>query len=519
MITLSKVKHNLYQDSLKLMKLSNEIKDLPGISEAFAFMGTPMNKEVRISQAKLEGEALEAGSEDLILMVKGEDEENLKEVLKIFEKRMTKKEKNKEESPLSVEKKPKTIDQGLEELTDSNLAIISVPGEYAALEAMKALNKNLNVHMFSDNVSVEDEIYLKETAKEKGLLFMGPDCGTSIINNVPICFANKIEEGRIGIVGASGTGIQEASVIIDRIGSGISHAIGTGGRDLKDTVGGITAGMAMDKLEKDSKTDVILLISKPAGDKTKEIIIEKIKQSSKPYVVVFLGDKDTSQESISEGLYFAKTLEEGAAKAVALSNNESADHVMTAFERVNLDDLIKRENEKKNEQQIYLRGLYTGGSLADETMNILKDTIGDSYSNIPLNSEYELNSIWKSYKNTVVDLGEDEFTKGSLHPMIDPTYRNKRLKEELADPEVSVILCDLVIGYGSHSNPAQAIADAAMEARKINKHYVSIIASVCGTEDDPQNLREQEKILQGAGIIVLPSNQYATELASKLVSK
>src|SRR5690606_14776291 len=115
------------------------------------------------------------------------------------------------------------------------------PGVYAAFEAFRALENNLNVMMFSDNVTVEDEIKLKDLAVKKDLLMMGPDCGTAIINGVGLCFANKIKRGPIGLVAASGTGLQEVTVLIDQFGGGISQAIGVGGRDLsKDVMGRMT---------------------------------------------------------------------------------------------------------------------------------------------------------------------------------------------------------------------------------------------------------------------------------------
>ena len=518
MKTLVSVKHNLYQDSLKLMKISNEILDLPGIGDAFAFMGTTMNKEVRVSQANIEKEDLQdAGPNDLILMVQGEDEEVLREGLLLFEKKMSEKAAKEQGDGLHHEEDhPKTISQGIQKQAASNLAIISIPGEYAALEAMKALQEHLHVHMFSDNVTIEEEILLKTTAKEKNVLFMGPDCGTSIINGTPICFANKIRKGPVGVVGASGTGIQQVTTIIDRIGSGISHAIGTGGRDLQDRVGGITALMGLEMLEKDEHTKVILLVSKPAGEKTKSKIIETMKRSQKQCVVVFLGDETQPESEASSNIHYASTLEEGAALAAALSDPARDDHPATAFDRGDMDLIVDEENRKKNAEQTYLRGLYTGGSLADETIQICTKHNKEIFSNLTAEKELQLPSIWSSYKNTIMDLGEDEFTKGKLHPMIDPTYRSQRLIEEMADPEVSVILCDVVIGYGAHENPAKAVADAVRRGRERGSHYVSVVASVCGTEKDPQILSEQERILKEAGVLVCPSNQYATEVAAKI---
>src|SRR5580704_9603583 len=94
--------------------------------------------------------------------------------------------------------------------------------------------------IFSDNVPIAEEASLKHEARERGLMVMGPDCGTAIIGGVPLAFANAVPRGDIGIIGASGTGIQEVSTLIARAGRGVRHAIGTGGRDMHAEVGGLT---------------------------------------------------------------------------------------------------------------------------------------------------------------------------------------------------------------------------------------------------------------------------------------
>jgi FdrA protein len=487
-----------------------------GIEQAFAFMGTEMNKKTRASAGLLVGEAATAGPDDLVLVIQGEEEQDIKYALECFEKKILSVEKEENKNGFE-EVQPRTIEKGLLKLTDANLAVISVPGEYAAAQAAKALNLNLNVHIFSDNVTVEDEVRLKELGKKKGLLVMGPDCGTAIINKIPICFANKVSQGSIGIVGASGTGIQQTTVIIERMGYGITHAIGTGGRDLSNKVEGVTTLMALEALATDPATEVIVLISKPPGENTEKIVIDAVKEINKPVIIAFLGKEKLDMEKEYSHIYFASDLEAAAAKAVALSQGRSVDEVSLAFPREDNTSLVKEETKAKDKEQKYIRGLYTGGSLADEAMHVLKKYVGDMYSNIPLKPEYTLLTAWNSQGHCIVDVGDDEFTRGKLHPMIDPLYRAERVIQEFNDPEVSVILCDVVIGYACHINPAKVLADAVEKARKTVSRHVTVIACVCGTENDPQNLHKQEEILRKADILVFPSNKYAAEVAGEIV--
>jgi FdrA protein len=341
---------------------------------------------------------------------------------------------------------------------------------------MRALQLGLNVHLFSDDISVEDEIELKKFAVEKDLMLMGPDCGTSIIQGVPVCFANKVRRGGIGIIGASGTGTQELICIIDALGAGISHVIGVGGRDLSENVGGIMTLQAVKMLAADSKTKALAIISKPPAKAVADKVLEAVKSTDKPAVLVFMGYK-------SDDPVFAATLEEGAVKAVSLLNGRLP--VNTAFRR----EAVK-PRAFKPEQKI-IRGFYTGGTLAAETEYILKENGITDYS--------------------IIDLGDNEYTRGALHPMIDPQNRNLMVSRAIADPSTAVILCDVVIGYGSHVNPSGGLAKA------VKGTGACVLASVTGTNADPQNKNEQERILRGAGITVFPSNQYAAEAACALM--
>ncbi len=506
----AEIKYNSYQDSVKLMQVSEQIRAENGIINAIAIMGTEANKAT-LAAIGLPGESLHgAGPNDIILVVEGEDEVIVKSALARFEKLLDERVK----SDAAATYRPKTIAGAMETVGAATLAVISVPGEYAAYEAAKALRLGLNVLIFSDNVSLDDEIELKNLGRQLGLLVMGPDCGTAIIGGKPVCFANDVARGKIGIVGASGTGIQQISVIVNQLGAGVSHAIGTGSRDLSDQVSGITTLAALDALSEDDGTEVIVVVSKPPGEVTAKRIIDRARLCPKPVVLAFLGSAPAVGQS---GLFVSENLEEAAAAAVALSRGEKAVPGMTAFPRDSLAKLVADELSQLESGRKYLKGLFCGGSMAGEAALLLKDHLGSLVSNIAAPGVRKVKGTDVLETHAVIDMGEDEFTRGRPHPMIDPRFRAERLRQEYANPETAVILCDLVLGYGSHSSPAEVLAEAVCMVRTELKHYVSIISSVCGTDTDPQNRGRQEKILREAGIVVLPTNACAAEAAGRIV--
>ena len=294
---------------------------------------------------------------------------------------------------------------------------------------MKALNLGLNVMLFSDNVSEEDEIFLKSNAATKDLIMMGPDCGTAIVNGIPLGFANKISKGNIGIIAASGTGLQQVTCLIDRWGAGVSQAIGTGGRDLSNKVGGSTMLACIDALAADNNTEVIVLISKPPSMDVANKVLERAAKTDKPVVVNFLGS--TLEMPSDAGLTKAETLESAAHKAVQLVGIEvqtPARHLVTTEELITLAD-------KLSVSQKYVRGLYSGGTFSYEAMILLTKMLGPIHSAAPLVSEHKLDDPWQSSEHTILDLGGDVFTRGRPHPMIDQRLRNERILQEAMDPE------------------------------------------------------------------------------------
>jgi hypothetical protein len=343
-------------------------------------------------------------------------------------------------------------------------------------------------------------------------MMRGPDCGTAIINGVPLGFANAVRRGDIGLVAASGTGLQQVSCLIHMMGSGVSQAIGAGGRDLKSEVGGITMLHGLDALAKDPDTKVIVLISKPPAPHIADRLIEAAATIDKPVVINFLGA--AQRDKIGDGLLAANTLEDAARQAVALSSAGKDDGLGVPKGPI--------ASEGFAGGQRFVRALYTGGTFCYEALTLFDAARQPAYSNVPLRAEQTLADAWKSQDHTILDLGEDLFTRGRSHPMIDPRLRQDRVLKEAADPDVAVILFDIVLGYGSHPDPAGVMATSIVEARAIAERdgrAITFIGSVCGTDGDPQGLDGQVAMLREAGAILLPSNARAVEAALGLVAE
>lgn len=502
------MRKGVYFDSVKLMLVTQKIKQMPGVIEAGVVMATDLNKDILARVNLLSDEGRNASTADLLIGIQALNQETIDAVTDQLDGLLN----SSAPSGSVVEYKPKLLDGALIAQGDSNLAIVSVPGRFAKLEARKALGRGLHVLLFSDNVAMEDERELKQFAASRDLLLMGPDCGTAIINGVPLGFANKVRAGAIGIVGASGTGIQEVSTLIHKQGAGISHAIGTGGRDLAVGVGGITMLQGLKALNEDAATRVIVLISKPPAREIAEKIFAYISAAvTKPVVVNFLGGKPG--EELVGKVEFANTLEDAALKAVQL---ERGGHVSMPMSDMEIDAIVTRES--RHIGLGHIRGLFSGGTLNYEAILILEDIVGNIRSNTPVNKDLKLDDPFRLEGNACIDLGDDEFTVGRAHPMIDPTLRNRMLEEQIQADDVSIILLDVVLGYGAHDDPAAGIADILRRnAEKLSGK--AVITSICGTDEDPQNYHQTKTALAGAGAIVVPSNRCAATIAGRLLNE
>ncbi len=513
MSQFSKVKPGTYYDSVQLMRASQALSGLDQVKQAIVAMGTDANKRVLSEVGLWTNEVAAAGANDLMIVVEAVSEEAARRAVEAADRILTENNRSAGSSGV-IEALPRTQEQARRRLTDANLMLISVPGSYAALEAAKALHAGMHVFLFSDNVTREEELALKKLASSKGLLMMGPGCGTAVINGAALAFANVLKRGPIGIVGASGTGLQELTTLIDRGGGGVSQAIGVGGRDLSENIGGIMMLQALALLAADIDTTVIALISKPPHPSVTPRILDAARATGKPIVVNFLGD---NRAGVRDGIHFTSTIAHTA--EVILQKVNGDDKAYYPLDAAEFKRLVDHQRQQLRPVQRYLRGLFSGGSLCDEAMDILHRQLGGIYSNIPLSPEWALADAWRSKEHSCVDMGEEEFTRGRPHPMIDLRLRQERLLKEADDPEVAVILLDVVIGYGAHDDPAGALSESIRMAKakaSATGRYLSVVAHVCGTAQDPQGLDQQERKLRESGALVMPTNAQAAQVAAAI---
>ncbi|MGT2865883.1 acyl-CoA synthetase FdrA [Streptococcus fryi] len=490
---------NNYQDSINLMLLTARINELDGVTMSQVMMGTDANKDILENTNLLSEEAKGASPNDLMIVVESDNPQIidvvLPEVKSFLEDLSVKTTDTKAKVATSWQ-------EAFEHLPDANLALFSIPGEYGAPEMEAALRKGLHVFSFTDNIPVEDEIRLKKLAHENGLLMMGPDCGTGIISSIPIAFTNVVRPGNIGIVGASGTGIQEVTTIIDRLGGGVVHAIGTGGRDLSTEVGAITVKDAIVALENHKETDVLCVISKPPAKEVRDDVVRLLQSVTKPVVAIFLGEKP---ENHLGKVYLAHTLEEAAQIAVDLS--KKAPVKPNYLEPISHQDVSVLASDK------VVKGLYSGGTLASEAAMMVKETLG--LESLAKSEGYVL----RADGYDIIDLGDDVYTQGKPHPMIDPDTRIRKIHEFAQDPKTGVILLDFVLGYGAHDDMAGALLPAItaeLDKAKAEGRDLYFVGTVTGTDKDPQDYRNTVRRLSEAGVLIEDSNAKAVRLALKL---
>ncbi len=474
MITKYQIRPGAYYDSVVLMQLQKSLANLPAVLDAGVVMATPANRELLVASGFSLAD-IEVQADDLLIIVKADSETAASDAINQVDDLL-----KQQRATTAQDYRPRSLQGAVDNLPAANWVLISVPGRYAAGVAAEALDLGKHVFLYSDNVTLDDEVKLKQKARTKGLLLMGPDCGTAVVNGVGLGFANRVRPGSIGIVAASGTGLQAVSVAVHNLGSGVSQAIGTGGRDLKAAVGGITAMQALQLLRRDPHTKVIILVSKPPSDQTAAQLLNAAQNAGKPVVVNFIGYAPPGRRV--GNLRFASGLTDAAELAVQIE--AAGEQTLT---------------DKQRPLTGYLRGLFSGGTLAYEMLLGLQSILTPIFSNIPIRPEQQLPDIMTSQGHTILDLGEDEFTQGRLHPMMDNDLRLRRLRQETADPAVDLILLDVVLGEGAHPDPAVELAPAVAAARKANKRVVAIVV---GTEEDPQVLERQIAQLAEAGATV-----------------
>lgn len=470
-----------YYDSIVLMQLQAALAELPGVLDAAAVMATPDNQALLAASELLPDEAIEAGPADLLVVVRANTEIAAAEALSHVDALLVRGGGAGIEDFL-----PRSLESALKLLPEARWALISVPGRFAAGVAGEALDRGLHVFLYSDNVSLADEVALKTRGVAEGRLVMGPDCGTAWINGIGLGFANRVRRGAVGLVGASGTGLQAICSHVHALGGGVSHAIGTGGRDLDAEVGAITCRQGLDLLARDPGTDVIVLVSKPPVPSVARAVLRAARSTEKPVVVHFVGFSPPARRLGS--LYFATSLAEAAWMAVELSKSEAG-------------AVTPSPGAGKGESTPgYLRGLFSGGTLASESLLALRNFLDPLHSNMKGDTVRSLETVSRSEAHTILDLGADEYTVGRLHPMIDNDMRIRRIAQEAADPEVGLIILDVVLGDGAHPDPAGELAPAIADARRARD--VEFVAVVIGTDEDPQDLESQVETLREAGALV-----------------
>lgn len=476
-VTQCEVRRGAYYDSVVLMQLQRALSELPGVQDAGVVMATEANLALLAESDLLAPEAKEAGPDDLLLAVKASDAQRASSALAQVDDLLKRRR-----SQSSHTFQPRSLSSAIKTLPAAEWVLVSVPGRYAAGVAREALEAERHVFLYSDNVSIDDEVALKRLALEKGRLVMGPDCGTAIINGTGLGFANHVRRGQIGLVAASGTGLQAISSHIQRLGGGVSQAIGTGGRDLAQEVGGVTTLQALDLLARDEETTVIVLVSKPPAAQVAARVLAKARSVAKPVVVYFMGQPMATRRT--GNLHFAYNLLDAAELAMSAQNVGTGAHQASATRIAKLDNR-------------FVRGLFSGGTLAYELLLGMQGLVAPLFSNVPLHAYQELQNPLKSEAHTVLDMGADEFTQGRLHPMMDNTLRIRRMQQEADDPMVGLIILDVVLGEGAHPDPAGTLAPVITEIT--DKGQADVAVLLVGTEDDPQDLAAQREKLDQAG--------------------
>ena len=465
------VRRNSYFDSIDLMRVAEQVKQLAGVAEVAAVMGTPAGHSMLAETGMWPAEAPESGPSDLLVSVRASTETVANRALASVDELLS---AGRDAEQARADILPRTTASAARRSTTTNVALIAVPGAYAAVDAHQALSAGLHVFLFSDGVSLDDEVALKRRARDRRLLVMGPECGTAIINGIGLGFANRVRRGPIGVVGASGTGIQELTSLIHRLGSGVSHAIGTGGRDLHAAVGGLTTLQGVAALGADPDTRVVLIVSKPPSPAAADAVLRAAVETGKPVVACLLGYDGATPA----GVRTAPTLEEAATTAVKLTAGSVRD--------------LERSRAKAPGARGAIFGLYSGGTLCDEARRLVGDGPGHRF----------------------VDFGAEEYTRGRPHPIIDPSQRNVAIVGAGDDSGVSVILLDLVLGDCAHADPVGALRPALAEARARRRgRELAVVAHVVGTDQDPQGLERQEEQLRKLGAVVCASNRMAAEAA------
>lgn len=509
MSRLLRSRRGTYMDSIRLMSATRTMQSVPGVAWAAAVMATPAVTEELAGRGFPREDLDGAGAEDLLLAVEAHSDGEAEAALIAAEEALEAEQAAGASTEWAAEQRPRTLREALTVLPAANLALVSVPGPYAALEAGKALSAGLHVLLFSDNVPLQAEVELKSRAAELGLLLMGPGAGTAMLGGTGLGFANAVSRGRVGIVAAAGTGAQEVMCLLDRWGAGISHVIGVGGRDVSTDVGGRMAWLALSALNDDQGTDAILLVSKPPAPEVARSLLREGRRD-KPLVAALLGLADAlgdPPEPPLPGVGVCRSLEGAALSTVRILGLPRPQF------REGLSPRAAAAMSGLGAQRRAVRGLFSGGTLCHEAMLLLHPHLGALHSNVPLHPQWRLPAPEGAH--VLLDLGDEEFTRGRPHPMIDPENRVPQLLEAARDPSMAVILIDVVLGHGSHPDPAGVLAPVCGEIVE-QDDGPAVVAYVLGTDRDLQGYTRQRDQLERVGCLVPPTSARAALLAGAI---
>ncbi len=546
--TLAYVLAHQYKDSVALMRIAQRLLALPEVVTATLQLGNPANKEILLEAGLLTPAVKDAGPSDIMVVVQARTLAACEAAVHESKSQLAGQSEGAGAAGGAVpgDVEARTLAMGVARMASANIAQISVPGPYAAAEALKALQLGLNVFLFSDNVPLDQEVALKQEAARRGLLVMGPDCGTALIGGVPLGFANNVRRGAIGLVAASGTGLQEVTTQIHRLGGGVSHAIGTGGRDVQAAVGAVTLLQGIALLAQDPATQVIVVLCKPPAPAVADRVMAALREAGKPAVVLFLGSALRASGRADDPVHLVHTLVDCAATALRLvdaapqraraapsaaagararpagaaeAHQPAPPHPMSPHP---MSPYPMPARPQFAASQKYLRALFSGGTYATEAQVLWAQAGLQVWSNVPLDKSLALPDPKRNSRgHTALDLGDDQFTVGRPHPMIDQATRVERLLKEAADPEVRIIVLDVVLGWGAHTDPAGELAPVITQARQLAQHdgrTLAVIGFVCGTELDPQGLARQEATLRDAGMVLAGNSANAAWLAGRWLS-
>lgn len=501
-----------YRDSILLMDLSHWLEALPGVLQVAVMMATPHNTRLLQEAALLDTASVTAGPNDLVVCVRARTTALAVQACDAAVARLHQQDSQPRQALRPTA--PRTLDMAWRHMPEANLVCISVPGAYAAYEARKAVRRGLHVFLFSDHVDLQAEVSLKQFAAQQGVLVMGSDCGTAIINGIPLGFANQVSSGPVGIIAASGTGLQQVSCLLAQHGVGISQALGVGGRDGSEPIAGLSMRAALQALAQDEATQVIVLVAKPPAAAVTARLLTEAGQLGKPCVLAFVGTAIPYRTAAN--VHTAQTLAEAAALAATLVRGEPRPVAIPEVPESLRKQLDAARTALQPTQTVFY-GLYCGGTLAQEALGLLRRTPGQVVSNLDGSLHTAEGSV-----HTILDLGAEEFTSGRPHPMMDPSVRRQHLLALARQPQVAVVLCDVILGWGAHADPAGALASAWQEASRMAQdagRRMIGIATVCGTSGDPQGLSGQRHILQEHGLLLADSNAQAVQLAAAVVGK